>query len=94
MDIEIVLHGQRLDISSEVMIAVDGQARESAQLCLDHGWDPAGELYDLASMPGHLQELEEKLGRKATRDERRALELAMRQLFAEAASSTNEAYYR
>lgn len=75
------------DLSSfhiDIQDAISFQAAESARLCLENGWDPNGAAYDLTSMPGDLQALEELLGRKATREETRGLELSIRHCIAEA----------
>lgn len=61
---------------------IEEQARESADMCLSNGWDPAGDLYDLTSMQGDRQALDERLGRRSTVDEQRALELRIRQIIA------------
>lgn len=61
------------------------QAHESADLAIANGWDPAGDAYDIGAMPGDEQALGDRIGRKATREEARALELCVRHLMAYAA---------
>ena len=63
---------------AETGAAIRAQASESADLCLDNGWDPSGDAYDLAAMPGDEQALSDRLGHKATREEARAMELCIR----------------
>lgn len=80
------VHHALRDLPADVADHALAQARESAALCLANGWDPAGELYSLESMPGDRQALEGRLGRPATSEERRGLELAIRGLISEGAA--------
>jgi hypothetical protein len=57
---------------------IDKQARDSAAEMLGAGWDGACQ-YDLGTYIGDLQALEERIGRKATRDERIELERMIRE---------------
>ena len=52
---------------------------------LANGWDPAGDTYEIGSMPGDRQAAEEQIGRKLQRVEARALELCIREHLAAAA---------
>jgi hypothetical protein len=58
--------------------AIACQAKTSADLCLTHGWDPAGDAYAIDAMPGDAQALADLLGRKLSREETRALEMCIR----------------
>lgn len=57
---------------------VDEQAKASARELLSQGWDTSESTYDLGVYHGDLEALEERLGRKATRDERIELESSIR----------------
>ena len=59
-------------------LRIDREAMASAHSLLAHGWEPSGEAYDLGMYIGDLQQLEDVLGRTATRDERIELERMIR----------------
>lgn len=61
-----------------VQIVTDREAKASAHALLANGWDPFGDAYDLGTYIGDLQQLEDVLGRTATRDERTELERMIR----------------
>lgn len=66
---------------------IDEQAKASARELLAQGWDPSGEAYDLGTYRGDLEALEERLGRKATHDERVELESSIRMYLREGVSA-------
>lgn len=61
-------------------------AAASAAEHLHQGWDPIGAPYDIGAMPGDAQDASDKLGRKLSREEARALEECIREHLNSAAS--------
>ena len=71
------------DIRSQLLAC----AAESCRLMLEHGWDPAGDEYEIGSMPGDRQVAEEQIGRALDGAEVRALELCIRECLAAGGAS-------
>ncbi len=65
-------------MDADTFRSIDEQAKDSTRELLAQGWDNEEEGYDLSVYYGDLQALEERLGRKATRDEARELESSIR----------------
>jgi pullulanase/glycogen debranching enzyme len=65
-------------MTSDTFETIDAQARQSAKELLAQGWSTAEHGYDLGTYHGDLEALEERLGRKADRDERFELERMIR----------------
>lgn len=72
-------------MSTTTFEQIDEQAKASARDLLAQGWEPSEATYDLGMYHGDLEALEERLGRKATRDERIELESSIRMYLREGA---------
>ena len=67
-------------IPADIKIAV---AEQCAAALIDQGWEGSGAAYDIGTYHGDAEALEERIGRKSTREERVSLEYQIRRILDE-----------
>jgi hypothetical protein len=67
-------------IPADIKIAV---ATECAKALISEGWEGGGSSYDIGTYHGDAEALEERIGRKSTREERVSLEYQIRRVLDE-----------